>query len=86
MDRIEIYQGRGRVGRKQWRWRYVAAGNSARLAHGGESYQNYSDCLAAMSRVTGVAVADVGGRVVHPHSDIQVHRSIGQTLLVTVKR
>lgn len=47
LDRVEIYRRRGRG----WRWRYVAAGNNKRLAHSGEAYQGYPDCLETARRV-----------------------------------
>lgn len=55
MDRIEIYRGRGLTKRARgWRWRYVAAGNNARLASGHESYLYADDALAGMRRVCGL--------------------------------
>lgn len=52
IDRIEIYQGRGL--RKGLRWRYIAAGNNARLANGGEAYSSTDDLFATLIRVCGL--------------------------------
>lgn len=61
MDRIEIYRGRGlRKSSRGWRWRYVAAGNYARLASGHESYNSQEDALAGLRRVCGLAAPIAG--------------------------
>lgn len=50
-DRLSFY----RSGlRKQWRWRYQAAGNNAKLANGGESYGKLDDVIASAFRACGL--------------------------------
>jgi uncharacterized protein YegP (UPF0339 family) len=38
----------------QWRWRYQAAGNSEKLANGGESYRSLDDAINSAFRVCGI--------------------------------
>lgn len=54
IDRVEIYLRKRLLDvEPQWRWRYVAAGNSAKLANGGEGYGKLEDCVLAAARVVG---------------------------------
>ncbi len=57
--KYEIYKRRTWMRRStQWRWRLLAANNKI-IAVGGESYNNYADCAAAVSLVQGSASARV---------------------------
>jgi hypothetical protein len=52
-DTITLYLGISKHGKSEWRWRYQAAGNNEKLAHGGEGYIDFLDCLGSALRVTG---------------------------------
>lgn len=47
---------------RQWRWRYQALGNGAKLANGGESYAHVHDALVSAFRVCdlGNPYAEIG--------------------------
>lgn len=53
LDRIEVYQSKTPF-RRGWRWRYVAAGNNARMGNGGEAYRRSEAALEAAVRVCGL--------------------------------
>lgn len=53
-DIVEIYLDDN----GEHRWRYKDFGNHKNMANGGEGYKNFTDCLAAVYRVTGVSVDD----------------------------
>jgi hypothetical protein len=44
--------------RRQWRWKYKAAGNFKLLAEGGESYHNLDDLLDSAQRVLNLKPID----------------------------
>lgn len=49
--RFEVYPSRrGKLFRKQWRWR-LKAENGKKLANSGEGYSNRVDCLHAIDRI-----------------------------------
>lgn len=57
LDRVEIYRKKRLLDTTpQWRWRYVVAGNNARLANGGEAYGDLKDCVVGAARVVGFDV------------------------------
>jgi hypothetical protein len=62
-DTLTFYQTG--IFKKQWRWRYQAAGNSAKLANGGESYVDIANAIDSAFRVCGLEIdpssPDVGG-------------------------
>lgn len=91
MDRIEIYKGRGLRKRSQrWRWRYVAAGNNARLATGAESYLNEDDALAGMRRVCGlpdpIPGQDGWEQLTGREMSWKVNRGEDERILVVIRR
>jgi hypothetical protein len=65
---------------KQWRWRYIASGNSAKLANGGEAYRDLGVCTSSAFRVCGLenplGEGDFG------HVDTLVERDNGYDLMI----
>lgn len=93
MDTVEIYLSKRLLDRTaQWRWRYIAEGNNARLANGGESYIDYHDCLRSVGRVVGFDFFDNNDRDLiwargsqkETVDTYQVHRFNGDLLKVKV--
>lgn len=78
IDRVEVYLKRRRVSATlDWRWRYVAAGNNARLASGGEAYGDFFDCVQAAGRVVGFDWFDRDGKdLIEEHGNTKRRTSV----------